>query len=195
VLPTWMWNRLEGVATPANSLPPTRRSIDLRTGRRTEALIVGTLLVLALVWNIQSVAPEERAWMTPPPLDVTGRILGINQRWQTFAPTPPADDGWYVMPAQTSEGKTIDAWTGAELSWVKPEDVAASFGSKRWNKYLANLSTVNYRYHRPLFGAFLCAERQRVERFEMLFLLERFDSPGEMPEALLLWEQTCPRRP
>ena len=115
-----------------------------------------------------------------------------------FAPHPSLDDGWYVMPGVTEGGREIDVWQRREVALHKPRDVAASFGSKRWNKYLVNLSQDTYRYHRPLFAEYVCRSwnrdhsgDDRLARFRMIFMLERFEAPSEEPRPLLLWEQDC----
>jgi hypothetical protein len=196
-LPTWMWDRLLPKATVMPATPLRREPSGGRLGRRAETVLAVLLFALALFWNAQSLDSERSRRLTESSLGLFGRVLGINQAWNTFAPTPPADDGWFVMPAKVASGPPIDAWRRQPVSLEKPEDVATSFGSKRWNKYLSNLSLVSHEHHRPLFGAYLCRESRlnpegaAIEGFQMVFLREKFDAPQSPPEALLLWEQPC----
>ena len=217
-LPSWMWDRLErdraagfarvggwcerlagwlpgGRAGPGAALdPPTGGG---RLGRRIESAVAAVLLVFVVVWNLATLERSSDTLLTPT-LRAAVRVTGLGQRWAMFAPHPPLDDGWYVMPGRTEKGREVDVWRGGPVSWAKPADVAASYGHKRWNKYLDNLSRERYLYHRPLFGEYVCrrwnrahAGQDRLLEFQMVLMLERYDTPHAAPQPTFLWAQRC----
>jgi hypothetical protein len=170
---------------------------------RLGSAVAGLALLFVLAWNLATLDAERHEAVLRSPLGTVARTLGLGQRWAMFAPHPSEDDGWYVMPGTTAGGREVDAWRSLEgepvaVDWSKPPDVAASFGSKRWSKYLANLSLESYRHHRPLFGDWVCrtwnathASEDRLVEFSMVFLLERYAAPLAKPEPLLLWVERC----
>lgn len=214
-LPTWMWERLERgrPALSERAAAPFTRLARRLGGRRTaprlsaearrrwslvESVVATALLVFVVVWNFWTLDEERDEGSVPTAIEAAARFSGLGQRWAMFAPHPPMDDGWWVMPGRTASGAEIDVWRGAPLAWAKPLDVARTYPSKRWNKYLANLSRERYLYHRPLFGEYVCRswngehpDSERLLEFQMIFLLERFDTPGAAPEPLGLWAQRC----
>jgi hypothetical protein len=217
-LPTWMWERLESehpgafgridrlLRGLASRFPePHRRPSEVaaRLGARLSSVLAGLLLLFVLAWNLITLDRERHARLTSSAVGTVVRSAGLGQRWAMFAPHPPEDDGWYVMPGRTAGGREVDVWRSAPrepvpVDWAKPRDVAATLRSKHWNKYLMNLSLRDYRYHRPLFGDWLCRTwnrdhegDERLLEFSMIFLLERFAAPRAEPEPLVLWVQEC----
>lgn len=214
-LPGWMWDRLEAgrprlfrairsgfarlgsrwplpIPTPEQSLG--RRFPVLRT--LASILILACLLVV-LAGNLAVLDEERFGSLRPSWLGPINRLSGLGQNWLMFAP-PPADDGWWVMPGTTIGGREFDVWTGKPVSWRKPANVVELYRQKRWIKYFENLTDKKFLYHRPLFGEYVCRlwngqlpESDRLEEFQMVFMVERFDAPGEAPRPLLLWGQRC----
>lgn len=214
-LPNWMWERLERgrsgfpqavrrlFARLAARWPLPRRETERGPRhpalRRLETVVVVAALILVAMWNLAALDPERYARLTPRWLDPLGRMTGFAQGWAMFAP-PPSEDGWWVMPGVTEQGRELDVWTGEPVSWNKPRDVAALYEPQRWNKYMHNLERPKYLYHRPLFGEYMCRvwnERlqpeDRLVRFEMILMVEEFDAPRQPPAPRLLWVQRCDR--
>ena len=214
-LPSWMWDRLQrdraaafdrigGFFERLAARPPKRGerwSLSAAAGRRwriAESIVAAILLAFVVVWNFATLDEERRDQLLTPTIRAAVRTSGLSQRWAMFAPHPPMDDGWYVMPGRTAAGREVDVWRRSPVSWAKPRDVAASYGHKRWNKYLDNLSRERYLYHRPLFGAYVCnrwnrdhEDGDRLTEFQMILMLERYDEPLAEPRPLYLWTQRC----
>ncbi len=234
-LPSWMWNRLEveranvfaavdrlfrrlAARLPSPRLQPSERS------KQAAGWIVSTsaavLLTSVVAWNVRTVKEDREGVRTLPETTTSSvvkrllRATRLNQRWVMFAPHPPFDDGWYVMPGMTTDGREVDAWRdhpegpfggrplGQPVDWTKPRDVNATTGSNRWDKYLANLSQDEYRYHRPLFSKWLChswnrehRDGDRLAEFSMVFMLERFAEPQAPPQPLALAKHECEPAP
>lgn len=44
-------------------------------------------------------------------------LLGLNQKWDMFAPRPVVEDGWYVIDGTLRNGRHVDLFrNGAEVS-------------------------------------------------------------------------------
>lgn len=111
----------------------------------------------AVLWNLGTVS---RIGVGPAaPL---ARAVRLDQQWALFAPHPYREGGWYVIEGRRPDGGTVDlyryAMTGeaapGAVTFDKPDDVAATFKTSRWNKYLTNLYFSNPR-HLERFAAWL----------------------------------------
>jgi hypothetical protein len=63
----------------------------------------------AMMWNIanmHSLHSSVPKWVRPFAV-----ILRLDQYWSMFAPYPLKDDGWYVMPGKTVDGREADVWS------------------------------------------------------------------------------------
>lgn len=100
--------------------------------RRSATIIVAVGIVVMLGYNVVTVATGSFG-----PAD-DGIDVG-EPRWRMFAPNPPSTDGWYVVPGELGSGDTIDALHGGPASWERPPDLAATYPSARWRKYLTTL--------------------------------------------------------
>lgn len=81
-----------------------------------------------------------------------GRLFGLLQNWQLFAPYPFREDGWYVIEGITADGRSMDLEKDGKLpSWDKPLSVAATFKNQRWRRYYQNLWQRANPRHIPYF--------------------------------------------
>ena len=97
----------------------------------------GALLVLAFSANIGSLAPEHRLSVM---VEGIAANLYTRQNWAMFSPSPPRDDGWWVIPATLRDGTEVDlASAVSPVDWERPESIRATYGSPRWRKFLGYL--------------------------------------------------------
>ena len=168
--------------------------------RQTRLGTVLCLLALAyvLLWNIGTLQKEP--WGVPRQLVGIGFMLGLEQRWDMFAPEPMMDDGWYVLPAVLRDGTELDLITRKPVSWDKPGVASNLHWSDRWQKYMRNLWERDKAWNRIHFGRYLCrdwnstaADAKKLETFDVYFMLEETPPPGEAAtiEEVLLWEHAC----
>ncbi|WP_336037428.1 HTTM domain-containing protein [Halobacterium yunchengense] len=130
-LPVERWARRVDGALPLLALPRPPRAL-VRWKRRVLPPLLGVLLVGLVAWNAATVglvgvpaaAPVDES---PEP------------RWDMFAPTPADTDYWVVAPGRLAPGERVDAFHGGPVRWAEPPDVAASYPSSSWRKYVANL--------------------------------------------------------
>jgi len=158
------------------------------------------MLVMLLGWNLCTVGALPRALYSAltPPL----RLLRIDQMWDMFAPFPAKEDGWWVIPAELSDGREIDLrhpQRGA-VDYSKPADVSAEFENIRWHKYLERLWAPQFSANRPYYARYLCrswnAEHdagERIKSLKLVYMLELSVPEGQTStiEQRVVLRQDC----
>ena len=127
-----------------------------RWRRRAAPALAALFLVVVLVWTAMSVglvaAPDGVASVADPE----------ERRWDMFAPEPLQTDGWLVAPGDVAangsgaRGARVDAFHGGAVEWDKPSDVAASYPTARWRKYLVDLWRSDDDALQHAFADYLC---------------------------------------
>jgi hypothetical protein len=128
-------------------------------------------------------------------------LLGIDQKWNMFAPYPLKDDGWYVIPGKLKNGHTVDLFRdGKEVTWAKPALVSATYKNFRWQKYMMNLWRKDLAAFRPEYARYLCRnwnaqhrDGLKLEALEIYFLVETTlpDFEYSVPRKVLVYTQEC----
>lgn len=150
-LPASVWDAVEArVARPldrrlSGALPARRSPIPRLAPRlapspvvrrwttRVATAVVTLGLVLVLGYNAATVA--------------TGTVdLGADSgleigepRWRMFAPSPPVTAGWYVVRGDRPSGEAVDPFRGGPVRWDRPPDMADTYPTHRWQKYLTEV--------------------------------------------------------
>ncbi len=175
------------------------RSINVDPSRVSNTVVAG-LIVLVFYFNLNTInaaplAPPQ--WMS----DVRA-ILRLQQIWNMFAPAPSKVDGWYVIPAEGSDSRIVDAFKGVVETpdHIKPEFVAESYSSYRWRKYLIRMTLAKNYKHRRYYAQYLCnrwnkqaGDEHQIERLSIYFNRE-YDQLDYLPssyERILLWKHEC----
>ncbi|QDX41105.1 HTTM domain-containing protein [Salarchaeum sp. JOR-1] len=194
--PPGVWDRVpdpqpwfDRLARRLPELP--RPSAPWALGRRGTRVLSILLLAFVLVWNAAAVGvvqPPESAPVQPS-----------ERSWDMFAPEPLGVDGWYVAPAVTTAGETVDAWNGGTVSYAKPPDVSKTYPSARWRKYLVTVAVFDGRSLADEFAASLCREwdathGSELARVSVVFVAQptRLDGP-EPTENWTLATHSCGR--
>ncbi|MFC3476198.1 HTTM domain-containing protein [Halobacterium litoreum] len=130
-VPVARWREALSTRLPVVALPDLPPAVAFV---RERVVPVGLAVVLAgvLVWNAATVGA------VPVP-DAAPVDESPDARWNMFAPSPLGTDYWFVAPAPLDSGERVDAFDGGAVSWDKPPDVADSYRSARWRKYLTNV--------------------------------------------------------
>jgi hypothetical protein len=159
-LPPPIWDALERrVATPATRAatvadravggtarwqpPPWSR----RAARRLGTVAVAVVLVGSILW------PTVALGIAAVPDN--GSEAAPDYTWRLFAPHPSTHHRWIVAPATLSTGDRVDALDGSPVTWERPPDVAGTYPSTLWHRYVADLRAGNVADPSPL-GAYLC---------------------------------------
>jgi uncharacterized membrane protein YphA (DoxX/SURF4 family) len=133
------------------------RPLEVKPSLPLNALTL-LLLLYTVAWNVSSYAPDlfkRRIWERT---EIAGRVTRLDQSWSIFAPAPPRDDGWYVVPARLKDGSEIDILWNRPVSWEKPTlgDRAALYRNMQWRTYFINLNRAMGKKLYPFYAAYLC---------------------------------------
>lgn len=175
------------------------KPVALRSSLITNLLALGLLLNM-VGWNLASVSP----FPLPAPAYVISSSLGLSQGWFMFAPSPPKEDGWWVIPGELESGDRVDLlpvihndYEMQEVSYDKPEDIGATV--RNWQKYLNYMTTTEFvdtperradqRDKRESFASYLCEEWnarhagvESLESLKIVYMRENTLPPGQTPE-------------
>ncbi len=161
-------------------------------------VLAAFFFIYILIWNLWTINPQLKI---PTSFWTIGNMLGINQRWDMFAPYPFKTSGWYVIPGKLLDGSESDIIKDGEpITWEKPKIPSQLYKSYRWNTYLLYLwhhySTKQFNY----FGRYICREwnsthtgGSRLNTFKIYYMEEKMlpDFSISKPEAKLLWSHHC----
>lgn len=193
-IPLYPWkNRSADGGAPEQ---PCKEEALLNPSRLCQ-IFAGFCLVYVILWNVRTLEFSDRRYVLPHWTDWIGYSLGINQTWNMFSPRPLYEDGWYVIPAQTKQGREIgDIFRdGAPVTWEKPAVGSRLYKNQRWQKYVMNLWLPGQISQRQYYGKYLCRkwmDTKGVETFQIHFMKEVTTDTGETPpENLVLWEHKC----
>lgn len=216
LIPSWVFDRL-GVGIESQKTKQwlkakfgrlfeqkSRKSTSLSHNKNFQlpiwASVFATFCIFyTLLCNIRSMN-EDYERFYPQHFDNFGLITGLGQEWGLFAPKPMMDDGWFVIPAKFANGEKLDIHSNNPISWSKPKDVANTYGSMRWSKYLIELWLPDQEDNLSLYSQFLCNRwnaqldnSNRLVSFDIFFMLEPtlLNSKESPIERLHLWHQYC----
>lgn len=139
--------------------------------------VAAVALVYVLFYNIQGVVD---ALSVPEALDEAGHAIGLNQRWDMFAPSPSKWDGWFQIRGQLENGDTVD------LLYDRPHPAGERPGPVYPFRYAAYLRFIAHRPDsRPAFAIWLCNDwnffqkkSPALRQVQMDFYLEETPPPG-----------------
>jgi hypothetical protein len=174
---------------PALAVPALPPAVARWKDRAVPAVLAVGLAVL-LVWNVATVTPVDVPEVGP--VDDQPE-----PRWSMFAPAPLGTDLWVVAPATLDDGSRVDAFRGGPVTWGEPPDVAASYPSSRWRKYVANVRRLDDPAVSGAFAAHLCTRwndghEVNVASVEVFVVEQRVNLGGPDPtERVELAAKNC----
>ncbi|BAY69688.1 HTTM domain-containing protein [Anabaena sp. FACHB-709] len=178
------------------------KPIQIRSSRILNILAL-LLLLYTFVWNISSYSPDafkRKVWQST---EFIGRATRLDQSWSIFAPAPPRDDGWHVIPARLQDGTEVDIFRGGSpVTWDKPDLGlrSAIYQNMQWRTYFINLNRAIGKKLYPFYGKYLCrtwnaqhTDGQSLKSFDIYFMSERTVPPGKQQnvEKKQTWQQSC----
>jgi len=163
------------------------------------SVIAAALTIYVILWNVGNL-PYSPFQLSDRVRSV-GNLLGLDQRWEMFAPFPAKDDGWYVIPARLKNGRRVDLYSGRNVDWSKPKYIALTIKNHRWRKFFEVLRQRTFLL--PGYADYLCRDWNRrhspnesVEDLEIVFMVEwtRPNFAYFAPRELKLLHYQCPSR-
>ncbi len=184
-VPGAMWDRWRWTAAKPASEPV----VAAGRGRTLGAFVSGAAFVYVLLWNLHVLKPHWVDPWAPEDWQRPGRLVGLNQKWNMFAPYPSRGDGWFVIPGSLADGSVVDLFTGGgPVSWDKPALVTATLANQNWRKYLFSLTLRGRDAHRQLYARYLAQQwnrwnsgDRRVVSLEVCFMKEFTRPTGPAP--------------
>lgn len=191
LIPTFFWQRLRWKGPRWRwPLPGGDRSVPGAPG-----LTLSILLVFLLMRVVHCNYYWSRNWkVLPRSPDL--RLLRLDQQWNMFAPRPVADDGYYVVAAETAEGDWVNAWIvgGTQISWEKPARVASQYPNARWRKLMMNVCQNEHQAWRKSLMEYLLSRIRKARALRLYFVLEKTRPDGsEEPLVVQSLGYYCPR--
>jgi hypothetical protein len=156
-------------------------------------------IVYITFWNLSSIVRVPGQ----PFGDAIGITLGVDQRWDMFAPNPLTYDGWYVVEGQLRDGHHVNVLHPDQpVSYAKPASIADTIKNERWRKYLMNLSLHEYEDYRLYYARYLCRswnngrwprDGGNLVSFDIFFMARQnsISEPNRPYSRDLLWHHEC----
>ncbi|MCA9779816.1 MAG: HTTM domain-containing protein [Candidatus Eremiobacteraeota bacterium] len=195
LLPSWFWDR------PLSKLS---RWLDQKTGgqdiapdedrpkaRRSAEAVYLFLIIYICCWNFGNEQFRPGLWL-PDSWDWIGHRLRLDQRWNMFSPSPPYQDGWWVVKGIRRSGKEVNLLApGSLISWEKPEDIAGSYLTQRRRRWMMELRSTNDERLMAAYCRFLCSQingpnrsLHEVRFVELYYMLEMTEADGSEREPV-----------
>ena len=206
LLPSWFWDspfkRLSAWADGKfGSCTPADGDSNYTWPRE---ILLGFLMAYCFVWNMTNETLRPNWMRIPSRLTWIGHTLRLDQRWNMFSPGPLTEDGWYVIEGRFKDGRVLDLFSGKELTWDKPRDVAHTYPNQRWRKYMMNLWLAENSNYRLPFGQYLSRKwnpngrgPEELTGFDIVYMLEITNPDGteQLPEKKVVWTHWCFENP
>lgn len=119
-------------------------------------------LVFIFAWNMTSVTDFQMPKESRP----VAYGLALYQKWNMFAPRPPAATRWYVVRGELKNGQEVDLLTPIvygdldrvpELSWDQPDNIVGDYyRDKYWRKYFEAIGGSDKKDERLEFAGYTC---------------------------------------
>ncbi len=163
---------------------PSRFNLPLSVRRTLMSVstVAGITYIAAIAtWNYSNLPTARFHPQLPPEYTPIIQKLGIDQRWNMFAPSPLREDGWYAISGTLADGQVINIFDPSKpLPTIdKPANVSALYPNERWRKYLMNIWGRDYYPYRHYFTEYLCkrwndthAGGKHLVSINMTFMLE-----------------------
>jgi hypothetical protein len=189
---TWLVN-----SAPSPNWPRPRARVWLVISQ----LATGGMFIYVAAWNISSF--PNSTWRVPAGITWIAALTRVDQNFGVFAPWPPYEDGWYVIPGVLQQGTNVNVWQEkTPLSWAKPGHVSSTYYDQYWRKYLMILWLPEFAKARPYYAQYLCyqwntthSSQQRLIKLSLYYVLERTPPTRHDPaiplENILLGEYRC----
>lgn len=187
-LPSVVWDRL-----PAPPAWPLERLASVLPGWQPDSVSafrrrwrpLGRAVVAALLLAMVAINAVSLGYVDTP--EGTPRIVE-DKAWDMFAPYPPTEDGYFVVPARLESGEQVDALRGGPVDWEPPPDVSQTYGNERWRKLLYQLDASPETELRDPLAQHLCwrwnqNHDDRMEQVRIVYVTDPIDgSPRERIE-------------
>jgi hypothetical protein len=181
---------------------PLEEPAEMRSSLATN-LLAFFFIFYILCWNLTTVTSFTLPERTVP----LGPFLGLDQYWAMFAPSPPREDGWYVIPGKLENGRRVDLLSITHgdyglhgVSYERPQNVRATYENEHWRKYLQNIYDEDHADQRLQFADYICeqwnarhTDTESLRALRLIYMRETTLPDGKQsdPEKVEIGNYTC----
>ncbi len=175
----WLGNRIyRWVATNRGTMGNmTARALPYRAVKLKPHLLgqlfAAYCLVVITVFNISTLPDMSKVRIKP--LDITSRVLRIDQKWSMFAPRPLAISLYPQVEGRLRNGELVNLYglTETDPDWVAPDYMYPLYEGYRTRKYYDRLRSYKSNSPRSGFGHYQCRKwnDQATDRTRQLGIL------------------------
>lgn len=201
LLPGWFWERpfawlnreLDKQLGASGALPLADRS----RRRFVREGVCAFFMVYVMCWNFGNEQFRPSLWL-PDSWDWIGYTLRLDQRWNMFSPSPPYQDGWWVVVGKRGTGEEVNMLDpGAPISFDKPKDIAGSYLTQRRRRWMMELRSTESKILMASTCRYLCSlmnppqrSLNEVRTVTMYYMLEITGVDGSEwpPQKLTMYE-------
>lgn len=190
LLPGWFWEvpaaRLTHFLDRKLSYPSPQQAVDKgKHLSRFREVLFASLICYTLSWNFGNEQFRPALWF-PDSLDWIGYTLRLDQRWNMFSPSPPYQDGWWVVRGRRRSGEIINALEpSAKVDWSKPECIARTYKNQRRRRWMMELRSTNSAILMHAYCSYLCRtlngsknSLHGVSEIKLHYMVEQTDRDG-----------------
>lgn len=150
LLPSWWWDGpFSRITKFLNQKLPTQEVQTPTLGRAqvwlrhlTESFFLFVTLYVFL-WNFSNEPVSPSIWV-PGPVTSFAYTTRLDQRWNMFSPSPPYQDGWWVIVGKRLNGELVNVLEPQKpISWEKPKVVAQTYLNQRRRRWMMELRSSN----------------------------------------------------
>lgn len=150
-LPSAFWDRVErliqSLFQKAEAPSDSKATPVSWYGGAAFSAIAAYLVLYVLVMNIRKLE-HPYAQVGAFPIAQVGRVTGLEQYWNMFAPGPYAFGSWIRVEGELSSGKIVNLYASNEpLPDAKPRNVSATYPTQYWRRCMVMAYEVQEKPH------------------------------------------------
>lgn len=149
---------------------------------RWRSALAAALIAYTIGLNLSSLLNEPIALVRRPAV-----LLGIDQNWSMFAPSPSGLDGWFVVESRFIDDTTIDLLTGRRVGWSRPQSFREGIRTTRELVYMRRLLAEND-VRRAGFAAARCRSTEPTPAAITVYFVGVLDGKLQSPKVLIAHE-------
>ncbi len=163
-------------------------------------IIAGFLLAYVVLLNLKRLE-NPLASVGEAPLNLVGKVTGLEQYWNMFAPGPYRFGSWLRVEGETAEGQLVNLYSPNEpLPAVRPKNVSSTYSTQYWRRCMVTMYEFQEKPHlegglRYFAGEWnrTHAKEERIVRARLVHMIESTPPPfapggADMPHRQELCE-------
>jgi hypothetical protein len=169
-----------------------------------QSLILAFLIINALLWNVRNLDLANTERVYPAKYNFILALVGLDQNWGMFSPYPINWDGWFLISAKTTSGRTVNLTPGAmpndAISEKRPKEIWRMYQNEHQLKYYMSLASHASLNWRPYYVRAVALQWARNNPQDPLTELDIFffqeltmpDGSSTPPEKFVIWHSENP---